>query len=140
VLGRYEVIARASAGAMGEVYRARDARLGREVALKVLLPRFASDPQRLARFLREGRAASLRHPNLVTVYDVVAEGRRLCVVSEWVEGETLRALLRRGPLAPGRAIGFARQLARAGSPRRTKPASCTATSNPRTYWSARATS
>ncbi|MCU0682482.1 MAG: protein kinase [Polyangiaceae bacterium] len=112
-LGRYEVAALAGAGAMGEVYRARDARLGREVALKVLPPRFASDPRRLARFLREGRAAAaLRHPNLVTVYDVVAEGRRLCVVSEWVEGETLRAFLRRGPLAPGRALGFARQLAR----------------------------
>ncbi len=113
LFGRYEVGARAGAGAMGEVYRARDARLGREVALKLLPARFAADPRRLARFEREGRAAAaLRHPNLVTVYDVAAEGGRLGVVSEWVEGETLRALLRRGPLPRARALGLALQAAR----------------------------
>src|ERR1700677_1145565 len=82
-LGPYEVLAPIGAGGMGEVYRARDSRLGREVALKILPAAFASDPDRVRRFEQEGRAAAaLNHPNIVVIYDAGSEGGVFYVASE----------------------------------------------------------
>src|SRR5687768_15033658 len=92
-LGPYEVLAKLGEGGMGEVYRARDTKLQRDVAIKVLPDLFAADPDRLARFEREARVlASLNHPNIAQVYGV--EGRAL--VMELVEGEDLSQRLSRG--------------------------------------------
>jgi len=112
-LGPYEVIAAIGAGGMGEVYRARDARIGRDVAVKVLRDRIAADPTAKARFEREARAAgSLSHPNIVTLFDVGFEGEIPYLVTEWVAGESLRARLRRGPIPQPEAIELALQVAR----------------------------
>ena len=112
-LGPYEVIARLGAGGMGEVYRARDTRLGREVAVKVLPATFSSDPDRLRRFEREAEAASLlNHPNITAVYDIGTHDGSPYVVSELLEGGTLRSRLASGALGPRRAIEFAIQAAR----------------------------
>jgi non-specific serine/threonine protein kinase len=90
-LGRYEIRSQIGAGGMGEVYLARDSVLGRDVALKVLPPEFAAEPQRLARFTREARAASaLNHPHILTVYDVGEDAGTHFIVTELVEGRTLR--------------------------------------------------
>jgi serine/threonine protein kinase/tetratricopeptide (TPR) repeat protein len=111
-LGPYEIVAPLGAGGMGEVYRARDSRLGREVAIKVLPASFSNDPDRLRRFEQEARAAGiLNHPNITAVYDVGTVGDAPYVVSELLEGETLRSRLAGGPLAPRRAIDFALQIA-----------------------------
>jgi serine/threonine protein kinase len=94
------------------VYRARDSRLKREVAIKVLAVSFASDPDRIARFEREARAASaLNHPNIVSVYDIGRENGTYWIVSELVDGETLRRTIDRGPLAVRKAIEIAAQIA-----------------------------
>src|SRR5260370_73298 len=104
-LGPYEVIEPIGAGGMGEVYRAKDTKLKREVALKVLPDSFAGDPERMARFHREARLlASLNHPNIAQIYGV--EDRAL--VMELVEGEMLA-----GPLPMGAALDYARQIAEA---------------------------
>src|SRR5687768_14610249 len=98
-LGRYEIVAPLGAGGMGEVYRARDARLGREVAIKVLPDRFAEDPARLVRFEREARAvAALSHPNIVAIHDYATEQGISFAVIELLEGETLRCRIARAPL------------------------------------------
>jgi Tol biopolymer transport system component len=98
---------------MGEVYRARDTRLGRDVAVKVLPGNAAHDPDRLQRFAQEARAtAALNHPNILTVYDIGAEDDVQYVVSELLEGETLKAVLERGALPPRKAIEVAAQVAR----------------------------
>jgi serine/threonine protein kinase len=112
-LGPYEIVAPIGAGGMGEVFRARDARLGRDVAIKVLPPGVAARPDRLRRFAQEARAAAaLSHPNVLAVYDVHVEGGEIpYVVSELLEGETLLETLRRGPLPPRRAIELAVQVA-----------------------------
>ncbi|HET7498800.1 MAG TPA: protein kinase [Candidatus Eisenbacteria bacterium] len=111
-LGPYEIVAPLGAGGMGEVYRARDPRLGREVAVKVLPRAFASDPDRQRRFEAEARAAgALNHPNIVTLFDVGATDGTPYLVTEVLEGETLRALLSRGPLAPARAAALLGQAA-----------------------------
>jgi serine/threonine protein kinase len=90
-LGSYEVIGQIGAGGMGEVYRARDLRLGRAVAIKVLPETVAADPERRSRFEAEARAASaLNHPGIVTVFDVGAEEGRAYLVTEFIDGETLR--------------------------------------------------
>src|ERR1700716_3715591 len=90
-LGPYEIVGPLGAGGMGEVYRARDARLGREVAIKVLPAALASDPERLKRFEREARSASsLNHPNIVTIYDVGSADSVSYIAMELVNGEPLR--------------------------------------------------
>src|SRR5207248_641600 len=98
-LGPYKILAPLGAGGMGEVYRARDVRLDREVAVKVLPERSAQDPDRLARFEREARAvAALAHPNIVVLYDFGREGGVAFAVTELLEGESLRDRLTRGSL------------------------------------------
>src|SRR4051812_44586064 len=93
-LGPYEILAPLGAGGMGEVYRARDSRLGRDVAIKVLPAGLANDPERLKRFEREARSASsLNHPNIVTVYDIGSEDGVSYLAMELVKGEPLRAEL-----------------------------------------------
>ncbi len=112
-LGPYEVLSPLGAGGMGEVYLARDTRLGREVAIKVLPAAFASDGERLARFEREARAASaLNHPNILTVFDVGEQDGLPYLVTELVEGESLRQRLCAGALPGAEALDFALQIAR----------------------------
>jgi hypothetical protein len=111
-LGPYEVVAPLGAGGMGEVYRTRDVRLGRQVALKLLLPDYTADTDRLRRFRVEAEAAGLlNHPNVVAVFDVGTHDGAPYVVSELLEGETLRQRLREGPLPPHKAREFALQIA-----------------------------
>jgi Tol biopolymer transport system component len=112
-LGPYEVLAPLGAGGMGEVYRARDPRLGRDVAIKVLPEALRSDPERLRRFEQEARAASaLNHPNVLVVLDVGTHEGVPYVVSELLEGETLRERLRVGGLTPAKAVKCGVQIAR----------------------------
>ena len=127
-LGSYEVTSLLGAGGMGEVYRARDPRLGRDVAIKVLPTAFAADAERLRRFEQEARAAAaINHPNILVVYDVGLFGPDApsdlspagqagrsspYVVSELLDGETLGDRLRHGPLPVRRAVGYAVQMTR----------------------------
>src|SRR5437870_2139051 len=93
-LGTYEILAPLGAGAMGEVYRAKDLRLGREIALKVLPAEMSSSPERLARFEREARAvAGLNHPNIVTLFSVEDDGGVRFLTMELVEGRSLDQVL-----------------------------------------------
>jgi serine/threonine protein kinase len=112
-LGPYEIVSPLGAGGMGEVYRAKDPRLGREVAVKVLPVSFSKDPDRLRRFEHEARAAGvLNHPNITAVYDIGSHDGAPYVVSELLEGETLRARLAAGPLSARKALDYAIQIAR----------------------------
>ncbi len=113
-LGSYEIVAPLGAGGMGEVYRARDTRLGRDVALKTLPERLTHDPERLARFRREAQVlASLNHPHIGSIYGLEeVDGQRFLVL-ELIEGETLAARLQRGPLPASEAISIAREIAEA---------------------------
>jgi len=112
-LGAYEIIAPLGAGGMGEVFRARDTKLGREVALKVLPVAFASDPERLARFEREARAvAALSHPNILALFDFGSHEGTAYAVTELLEGETLRERLAGGALPVRKATEYAAQVAR----------------------------
>ena len=111
-LGPYKIIALIGSGGMGEVYRARDTRLLRDVALKVLPASFTNDPDRLRRFEQEARAvAALNHPNIVSVYDVGAAEGVHYIVSELLEGETLRQRITPTGMPARRAIELAVQLA-----------------------------
>jgi hypothetical protein len=111
-LGPYEIVAPLGAGGMGEVYRARDTRLGRDVAVKVLPDDVAGDARALARFESEARAvAALSHPNILALHDVGKEGAVSFVVMELLEGETLRTLVAGGPLPVRRALEIAEQVA-----------------------------
>jgi len=111
-LGPYEILGPLGAGGMGEVYRARDTRLGREVALKTLAAEVAGDPQRRARFETEARAvAALNHPNILGLYDVGEHDGALYLVTELVDGETLGALIARGPLDLRKLLEIAAQIA-----------------------------
>src|SRR2546426_6837443 len=93
-IGPYEILSALGAGGMGEVYKARDTRLGRDVAIKILPESFASDPDRLARFEQEARAAAaLNHPHILALYDLGTHDGAPFIVSELLEGETLRARL-----------------------------------------------
>jgi eukaryotic-like serine/threonine-protein kinase len=111
-LGPYEIVVPLGAGGMGEVYRARDPRLSREVAIKVLPSSFASDLDRLRRFEQEARAASaLNHPGILTVYDVGTHEGAPYLVTELLEGCTLRDRLASGPFTPRKAVDLAVQVA-----------------------------
>jgi Tol biopolymer transport system component len=111
-LGPYEILSPLGAGGMGEVWRARDPRLGREVAIKVLPEELSSDRERLKRFEREARSASaLNHPNIVTIHEIGDEDGRFFLVMEHIEGQTLRELILEGPLPPRRLLSIACQIA-----------------------------
>ena len=111
-LGPYEIQSAIGAGGMGEVYRARDPRLGRDVAIKVLPTAFSADPDRLRRFEQEARAAAaLNHPNILAVYDIGTHNEAPYIVSELLEGETVRDRLVKE--SAGRAIDAA-----SGAPKR----------------------
>src|SRR5678815_1508348 len=111
-LGPYEIVSPLGAGGMGEVYRARDTRLGREVAVKVLLPEVSGDQSRRARFEQEARSASaLNHPNIVAVYDVGSVDSTIYLAMELVEGRTLRELLADGALPSRKLLDVAVQVA-----------------------------
>ena len=113
-LGPYQIVGPLGAGGMGEVYRARDPRLGREVAVKILHRSLSLTPDRIARLGREARAAgSLNHPNIVAVFDVGTEGSLPYVVSELLEGESLQSRLARGRLRYRKALEYGIQLAQA---------------------------
>lgn len=110
--GRYEILCRLGGGGMGEVYRARDTRLSREIAIKTLPDRLASDRERLERFEQEARAASaLNHPNIITIYELGEIDSVYYIAMELVEGETLRELLASGPLATQKLVRIAAQVA-----------------------------
>ncbi len=111
-LGPYEILSAIGAGGMGEVYRARDERLKREVAIKVLPAAYSADPERLRRFEQEAQAAgALNHPNITAVHDFGSHDGAPYIVTELLEGETLRSRLAGGPFTPRRAIGHALQIA-----------------------------
>ena len=111
-LGPYEILSALGAGGMGEVYRARDTRLGREVAVKVLPPSVSADADRLRRFEKEAQSASsLNHPNVITVFDIGESNGTSYIAMELVDGRTLREILAEGALPPKRLLGIAAQLA-----------------------------
>lgn len=111
-LGQYEIVRLLGAGGMGEVYLARDTKLGRKVALKLLPADLAADPDRLRRFRREAETVSaLNHPNVLTIHEVGEAGGRPFIVTEYVEGETLRERMRRGRLDLHEALEVAVQVA-----------------------------
>src|SRR5207253_1714894 len=106
-LGPYEIQSPLGAGGMGEVYRARDMRLGRDVALKVLPESFARDGDRLHRFEQEARAvAALNHPNILAIFDTGQNNGSPFLVSELLEGETLRTVLDRGGMPQRKVIDY----------------------------------
>jgi eukaryotic-like serine/threonine-protein kinase len=112
-LGPYDIQSLIGAGGMGEVYRARDSRLDRVVAIKILPASFSADAARLQRFVQEARAAAaLNHPNILSIFDIGEEGGAPYIVSELLEGETLRERIRNGALSSRKAIDYALQAAR----------------------------
>ena len=113
-VGPYEIVAALGAGGMGEVYRARDTKLRRDVAIKVLPESFANDPDRLARFQREAQVlASLNHPNIGGIHGLEESGSVRALVMELVEGEDLSQRIARGPIPIDEALPIARQIAEA---------------------------
>ena len=113
-LGTYEVTAQIGAGGMGEVYRAHDSKLGRDVAIKVLPPNFANDPERLSRFQREARMlASLNHPKIAAIYGLEESGAVRALVMELVEGPTLAERIAAGPIPVDEALPIAKQITEA---------------------------
>src|SRR5512136_3085094 len=111
-VSHYRIIEKIGAGGMGEVYRARDVRLERDVAVKVLPAHLAEDAAALARFEREAKAiAALSHPNILGIFDVGSEGGIAYAVTELLEGETLRARLADGALPVRKAVDYAAQIA-----------------------------
>ena len=122
-LGPYEILSPLGAGGMGEVYRARDTRLERDVAIKVLPERLAADPKALSRFEREARAvAAMSHPNILAIHDFGEERGVRYAVTELLEGETLRERLAR-ERSPGARQRRSGSRSPKGSPRRTRRAS-----------------
>src|SRR5216683_8080251 len=113
LLGPYEILAPLGAGGMGEVYRARDRKLDREVAVKVLPQSVAGDPDTLARFEREAKAiAALSHQNILAIHDFGNQGDIAYAVMELLEGETLREKLDAGPISQKKAVDYALQVAK----------------------------
>jgi Tol biopolymer transport system component len=111
-LGPFEIRSLLGAGAMGEVYRAFDSRLGRDVAIKILAPALAMDADAMERFEREARAvAALNHPNIIALFDIGQHGSTAYVVTELLEGETLRSRIAAGPVPLRKALSYARQIA-----------------------------
>src|SRR6202171_5102645 len=112
-LGPYEILAPLGAGGMGEVYRARDKKLDRDVAVKVLPQSVAAEPDTLARFEREAKAvAALSHPNILSIFDFGNQDGIAYAVMELLEGETLRGKLDAGPIPQKLAVDYARQVAK----------------------------
>ena len=113
-IAHYRITAKLGEGGMGEVYRATDTKLGRDVALKVLPEAFAQDADRMARFAREAQVlASLNHPNMATIYGVETAGGTSVLVMEMVEGPTLAERIAQGPVPAEEALSIARQIAEA---------------------------
>src|SRR5208337_3036573 len=111
-LGHYQVTSQLGKGGMGEVYQAKDQKLGRDVAIKVLPEEFAKDADRVARFQREAKLlASLNHPNIAAIYGLEESGGTNFLVLELVEGETLAQRLSKGPLPIDEALSICRQIA-----------------------------
>jgi len=111
-LGPYEIVAGIGAGGMGEVYRARDTRLNRDVAIKILPDSFAADPERIARFQREAQVlASLNHPNIAQIYGVEQTADVRALVLEFVDGPTLADRIALGPVPLDEALHIAKQVA-----------------------------
>src|SRR3984885_5600149 len=111
VIGHYQILEKIGAGAMGEVFRARDHRLGRDVALKITRPTSSDNPDPLRRFELEARAAAaLNHPNIVAVYDVGFNEGSPYIVCELLEGETLRKRLAEGALPVRMAVDYSLQI------------------------------
>jgi serine/threonine protein kinase len=111
-LGVYDILTQIGAGGMGEVYRARDTKLDRDVAIKVLPDLFARDSDRLARFEREAKAvATLSHPNILSIFDLGTDHGTAYAVTELLEGETLRGRLEAGALPQRKAVEYAGQIA-----------------------------
>src|SRR5438270_4675576 len=112
-LGPYEIVAPVGAGGMGEVYRARDHRLGRDVAIKVLPASLSRDAERMRRFEQEARAAAaLNHPNILAVFDIGTHDDSPYLVTELLEGETLRERMKARAPSPRKAVDHAQQIAR----------------------------
>src|SRR5262245_61129887 len=110
-IGPYELTSRLGQGGMGLVFRARDTKLGRDVAIKTLSQAFADDSDYLVRFQREAQSlASLNHPNIAQIYGLEESGGTQCIVMELVEGETLADRLRRGPMALTESLQIAKQI------------------------------
>src|SRR5262245_57586343 len=110
-IGSYEIESRLGAGGMGEVYRARDTKLGRDVAIKILPDGVSGDPERLRRFEREAQTlAALNHPNIAQIYGVEETRDSRALIMELVPGATLDEIVSGGPVPTARAISFARQL------------------------------
>jgi serine/threonine protein kinase len=113
-LAHYKIVEKIGAGGVGEVYRATDSKLGRDVALKMLPEAFAQDAERMARFQREAQVlASLNHPNIGAIYGFEEADSTKALVLELVEGRTLADRIRSGPAAPDEALPIARQIAEA---------------------------
>src|SRR5436190_13668397 len=111
-LGRYEIISAIGAGGMGEVYAARDTELDRKVAIKLLPSAYTRDRDRVLRFVKEAKAASaLNHPNIITVYEIGLADDRQFIATELIDGQTVRQLMARGPMALERALDIAIQIA-----------------------------
>src|SRR6516162_7361272 len=113
-LGSHEITALLGKGGMGEVYRARDLKLKREVAIKILPDEFSLDPDRVSRFQREAEVlASLNHPNIAGIYDLEKENNATFLVLELVEGETLADRIKRGPLQVEEALQIGKSICEA---------------------------
>jgi serine/threonine protein kinase len=113
-LGQYKILEAAGVGPLGDVYRARDTRVGRTVTITIVADQIGSDPERRAQFLQRVRAASaVSHPNIVTLYEAAEDGGLLYLVSEFVQGQTLKTLIGGRPLNPRRAVDLASQIAEA---------------------------
>ncbi|MDQ3131728.1 MAG: protein kinase, partial [Acidobacteriota bacterium] len=111
-LGRYEIQEKIGAGGMGEVYLAHDEQLDRKVALKILLPEFCCDEERVQRFKSEAKAASsLNHPSIITIHEIGEQDERLYIATEYVDGETLREKIEKGELSLTDSIKISEQIA-----------------------------
>jgi len=111
-LGPYEILSAIGAGGMGEVYRARDPKLGRHVAIKVVPQAFAREPDRMVRFQREAKVpASLDHPNIAPIYGLEESGGTRALVMQLIEGPTLADRIKQGPIPVDETIRIARQIA-----------------------------